>query len=70
MIVIGTALAVPPFSRAPGCVGNKVPSVLINMENLEKNGYDYDDVMDHPERLYLQGKCDDTIMKIVKDCGW
>ena len=70
MIVIGTALAVPPFSKAPGSVGKNVPSVLINMENLGNVGYDYDDVMEHPERLYLEGKCDATIKKIVRDCGW
>ena len=26
--------------------------------------------MDYPERLFIEGKCDDTILQICKDAGW
>ena len=34
------------------------------------HGFDFCHVLEHPERLFLSGKCDDTIFKICKDVGW
>lgn len=64
MIVIGTALAVFPFCATPGMAEKDCPSVLINMENLPHNGYDYEDLFNYPNRLFIQGKCDEAIWKI------
>ena len=69
-IVIGTALAVFPFSSTPMQGGKDTPCVLINLENLEHNGFDFEDFFEHPERIFLQGKCDDVILKLCKDVGW
>jgi NAD-dependent SIR2 family protein deacetylase len=70
MIVAGTALAVHPFSATLLQTEKNTPKVLINMENLRHNGADFEDLYNFPERLYLGGKCDETIWKIAKDVGW
>ena len=31
---------------------------------------DFDNLVHHPERLLLQGKCDDVCKKLVDDIGW
>ena len=49
-------------------VNDRTPKVLINMEMTEN--YEFDDKKHYPERIFLQGKCDDTVAKISKDCGW
>lgn len=68
MIVIGTALAVGPFNTVVDKV--EVPQVLINMQNTKESGYDFCDVEARPDRLFIEGKCDDTIEEICKHCGW
>lgn len=71
MIVIGTALAVYPFSICPSEPTRDTPKVLINLQNTkEASGWDFEDLYNHPERLFLKGKCDDIIQSIVKDVGW
>lgn len=42
----------------------------MNMENIAHNGYDFEDLLNHPERLLLQGRCQETITKLCKDVGW
>ena len=32
--------------------------------------YDFDNRDYHPERIFLEGKCDDIVAKLCKDCGW
>jgi len=68
LIVIGTALAVQPFASIVTEVDDKTPKVLINMTKTEN--YDFDNKELHPERIFLQGKCDEVVAKISKDCGW
>lgn len=68
MIVIGTALAVNPFASIVGKVDEKTPKVLINMTPTQD--YDFEDKEYYPERIFLQGKCDEVVAKISKDCGW
>lgn len=46
------------------------PQVLINLENTHTEGFDYDDILEHPERIWLKGYCDDIIKKLAKDVGW
>lgn len=70
MIVIGTALAVMPFNMAVYAADIECPKVLINLENTNENGFDFEDPVDYPERLFLRGKCDDIIWKLVEDIGW
>jgi len=43
--------------------------VLINLTN-PKEFVDFDNLVHHPERLLLQGKCDDVCKKLVDDIGW
>lgn len=43
LIVIGTALAVGPFNSVVDMISDKVPKVLINMENTAYSGYEFDD---------------------------
>ena len=61
MLVIGTAMAVFPFSGTIHQARKECPKVLINLENLDDNGYDFEDLLKHPERLFLQGRCQNTI---------
>ena len=30
----------------------------------------FDDVEHYPERIFIEGKCDDIVGKIAKECGW
>ena len=44
MIIIGTALAVFPFNSTVFEAGKGTPTVLMNMENLEQNNFDFEDL--------------------------
>lgn len=70
MIVIGTALAVFPFNSVIYEANKTCPKVLINLENLEHNHFDFDDLLEHPERLLLAGRAQDTIKQLCRDLGW
>lgn len=68
VIIVGTALAVSPFNVIPQLLPN-TPKVLFNMDNTkETGGYDFLD--GNPKKLFVQGKCDETLTKLAKDCGW
>ncbi len=66
MIVMGTALAVAPFNMLVNHVGNGVPQVLINRENLKSQGFDFEKPLN---RLFLPGNCDDTVLQLANDLG-
>ena len=68
MIVMGTSLAVFPFATNVE-YQEGIPKVLINLENTD-HFYDFDNQEKYPERLFLKGKCDEVIQKIVNDVGW
>jgi len=71
LIVIGTALAVQPFaSIVDGLTKTGCDAVLINMQNTDGSGYDFENAEKYPRRLFIKGPCDDTVMKIAKECGW
>jgi len=55
LIVIGTSLAVGPFNMTVDIVGD-CPKVLINMENTNCSGYDFDNAEEYPERILIQGR--------------
>ena len=70
MIIIGTAMAVFPFNNTIHQVDKDCPRVLMNLENISQNGYDFKDLLNHPERLLLEGRCQPTIQQLCKDVGW
>jgi len=53
LIVMGTALAVSPFNACVDLVPNNKPKVLINLENTDHAGYDFDNKEKYPLRLFL-----------------
>ena len=64
---MGTDLAVAPFNAIVSLVKN-CPKVLFNMNNTKATGgYDFET---GENKLFVAGKCDETIVKLVKDCGW
>ena len=68
-IVLGTALPVSPFNIAPTMLREDAPKVLFNTRNKEGNAGQY---FSEPwnNKLFVRGKCDETIRKLVEDCGW
>ena len=68
VLVMGTALAVTPFSYLPNEVKDNVPRVLFNLNNTtESGGIDF---TEGPNKLFVQGKCDETLTRLAEDCGW
>ena len=61
LITIGTALAVHPFCSTVSMVGKDVPSVLINLQNTKEGGFDFEDIYNDPQRLFLKGYCDEVV---------
>jgi NAD-dependent SIR2 family protein deacetylase len=61
LIVMGTALMVAPFNLLVDMSPEAAPQILINRENTLPV-YDF---TKGPNRLFLPGNCDDTIMQIV-----
>ena len=70
MIVIGTALAVFPFSATVSMAEENCPRVLINLENTIASGFDFEDLYKYPSYLFLKGRCDEVIHQLVNDVGW
>ncbi|KAF2199511.1 NAD-dependent deacetylase sirtuin-2 [Delitschia confertaspora ATCC 74209] len=62
-IIMGTSLSVHPFASLPQFVGESVPRVLINLEQVGGIGSRTDDVL-------LLGDCDEGVRKLAKACGW
>jgi len=65
MIVMGTALAVMPFNSTVHKAKNGCPKVLFNLENTEENGFDFQNIAEHPGRLFVKGYCDETVCKLI-----
>ena len=66
---MGTALAVSPFNAIPQMLKANVPRVLFNMENTKSTG-GIDFTEPNRYKLFVQGKCDETIRKLSTDCSW
>eukprot|EP01084_Bolivina_argentea_P105291 188498_1 len=65
LIIMGTSLKVHPFAGLIHKVSKTCPRLLINMQYAAKNS------LSQPNRDYfLQGKCDDGIIKFAKQLGW
>ena len=68
-LIMGTALAVAPFNILPTLVVPTAPKVLFNMENTKETG-GQDFTEPNTKKLFVQGKCDESIWQLVRDCGW
>ena len=68
MIIMGTSLAVGPFNKDMTNVD--CPKVLINMYNTAEHGFDFDNPEEYPDRLLLEGKCDEVLLELCDHCGW
>ena len=70
LIILGSSLGYSPFNSIVTRVRADCPKVLINVENSPaQDEFDFKNAK-YPERLFLQGNCDDVVGKIVMDCGW
>ena len=66
---MGTALAVSPFNLTVSKVRKDVPKFLFNMTNTKSTSpYDFDRPEDN--KIFIEGKCDELIFKLIKDVGW
>lgn len=63
---MGTSLLVAPVNLLPTMLEKDRTLVLINMEKVGNFKFDNPDNKD----IFLQGSIDDSVYKIVKDCGW
>ena len=70
MIVIGTALAVSPFNSCVHKIKDRTPCILFNLTNCDEHGFDFEDLEHHPNRLFIKGKSDETVAKLMNDIGW
>ncbi len=62
-IIIGTAMAVQPFSMLPKLINTQCDTLIMNMEPIK----DYEE----SERLlYLLGPCDDSVKRLCASLGW
>jgi len=68
-LIMGTALAVAPFNMLPHMVAKGVPKVLFNLDNTkDTGGIDFENK--DGNKLFVKGKCDETLAKLCEDCGW
>ena len=70
-IVMGTSLKVMPFNFLPYKLKNTSWRVVANMEKVGSeggSGFNYDNLSS--KDLFLGGKTDEIIHRILKDCGW
>ncbi len=63
---MGTSLKVSPVNMLPSSLDKNRTIVLINMEEVGDFQFSSPDKKD----IFLGGAIDDSIYKIIKDCGW
>jgi hypothetical protein len=63
---MGTSLKVSPFNMIPYSLNKERTICLLNME--EVGDFKFDS-LNHKD-VFIQGKIDVSVMKIIKDCGW
>ena len=68
LLIMGTALAVSPFNMIPHLVDDDTPAVLFNLDNTDLTGGI--DFTKGSTKLFVQGKCDETLTKLCQDVGW
>ena len=62
-IIIGTALAVNPFSMLPTMINKECHTLILNMEKIKSYN-------DSPKLLNILGPCDDAVKKICQSLDW
>ncbi|GBB91885.1 hypothetical protein RclHR1_01930027 [Rhizophagus clarus] len=76
LIVIGTSLQVQPFASLIDSVGEKVPRLLINLEQvgcygMSDMGFDFEGKYQKYWRdAFYKGTCDEGIKKLAELCGF
>jgi len=51
-------------------ISDTTPKALINMENTDYSGFEFDDQERYPNRILLKGKCDEVVHDICTQVGW
>jgi len=65
ILIIGTSLKVAPFEKILSITKPRTKRVLINRE--EVGSFDF---KTGTRDLFLEGDCDDIVLRIAKKCGW
>lgn len=70
--IIGTTLKVTPFADLAYDVPKDSWRVVLNNEVVGKSFGEHKFLFNNPNKndIFLNGMCDDTVQKIVDDCGW
>jgi NAD-dependent SIR2 family protein deacetylase len=63
---MGTSLLVAPVNMLPTMIEKDSTLVLLNMEKVGNFNFENPD----NKNIFLKGSIDDSIYKILKDCGW
>ncbi len=63
---MGTSLLVAPVNCLPEMLQKDRTLVLVNMEKVGEFNFDSAENRD----IFMQGSIDDSVYKIIKDCGW
>ena len=64
-IVIGSSMVVTPFNSLPEMYDKDTDIVTINMEPLK-----HINKLNSKKSIFLEGKCDEIIDKLLKDLEW
>jgi len=65
IIIMGTSLKVQPFASIPYLTNPKADILVINMENV--GGYDFHRL--YSNSLIIEGKTDESVIKLLNDCN-
>ena len=65
IIIMGTSLKVQPFASLPYLTNPKADILVINMENV--GGYDFHRL--YSNSLIIEGKTDESVIKLLNDCN-
>lgn len=63
---MGTSLLVAPVNILPTMLERNRTIVLLNMEKVGNLKFDNPENKD----IFIKGSIDDSVYKILKDCGW
>ena len=71
LLILGPSMNQQPFCQIAGKTTKGCPQVYINTQNNIFNPcYDFHDLKNHPNRLFLQGKPEDVLSQLIKDIEW
>ena len=67
IFIIGSDLSTMPFKDITHIINKNNPWIVV-INQKEVGNFKYYDIS--TKEIFLQGKCEDVIKKIIKDCGW